>query len=74
MIILCLLVIGISIFALVYTIMIGRQQKALKNDLDTDIPHEVEQHPYLRNPIFISMFVGTLLITLFIIYWAVKIS
>ena len=71
-ILLSLIVIAIAGYSLVYTFRIAGQQKRLDGDFDTDIPDVVKDHPFIRNPIFVSFMVATVLITLFIIYWAIR--
>ncbi|WP_299740514.1 hypothetical protein [Rossellomorea sp. y25] len=72
MIVLSLIVIGIAGYSLVYTFKLAGQEKRLKGEYDTDIPDVVKEHPYIRNPIFVSILIATILITLFIIYWSVR--
>ncbi len=71
-ILLSLIVIAIAGYSLVYTFRIAGQQKRLDGDFDTDIPDVVKDHPFIRNPIFVSFMVAAVLITLFIIYWAIR--
>ncbi|MBM7586639.1 hypothetical protein JOC86_003191 [Bacillus pakistanensis] len=71
-IILSFLAIGIAVFAIVYTLMIGRQQKVLKGELDTDIPDQVKEHAFIRNPIFLSFLIASVLILLYILYWVIN--
>ncbi|UII57224.1 hypothetical protein LS684_07215 [Cytobacillus spongiae] len=60
---------GILVFSLVYTLRITKQQKVVKSNLDTKIDKRVEEHPYTRNPVFLTygiFFVLLLLIITFI--------
>lgn len=72
MIVLALIVLGIAGYSLVYTFRLAGQEKRLKGDFDTDIPDVVKEHPYIRNPVFLSILIGTILIALFIIYWSIR--
>ncbi|WP_064092369.1 hypothetical protein [Rossellomorea aquimaris] len=72
MIVLSLIVIGIAGYSLVYTFRIAGQEKRLKGEYDTDIPEVVKEHPYIRNPVFVSILIATILITLFIIYRSIR--
>jgi hypothetical protein len=58
-------------FSLIYTFKVAKQQKSLKNELDTDLPEKVQEHPYTRNPIFLSFLIAAVLVILFIIYKAI---
>ncbi|WP_044022569.1 hypothetical protein [Bacillus sp. SG-1] len=68
--ILILLSAGVLVYSLVYTFKVGRQQKALKNELDTDLPEKVQEHPYTRNPIFLAFIISAVIVILFILYYA----
>ncbi|MCA1062180.1 hypothetical protein QTG56_19155 [Rossellomorea sp. AcN35-11] len=72
MIVLALIVIGVAGYSLVYTFRVAGQEKRLKGEYDTDIPDVVKEHPYIRNPIFLSILIGTILIALFILYWSIR--
>ncbi|MBO8178714.1 hypothetical protein [Aeribacillus pallidus] len=73
--ILVLTVIGsiVLLFSLIYTFMVARNQKALKGTNDTDIPDQVEEHPYIRNPIFWTYIIFIGLLLAFVIYFALTI-
>ncbi|TMU88413.1 hypothetical protein FGG79_07620 [Bacillus sp. BHET2] len=66
------MVLGIAGYSLVYTFRIAGQEKQLKGEFDTDIPDVVKEHPYIRNPVFLSILIGSILITLFIVYWSIR--
>ncbi|WP_240794213.1 hypothetical protein [Bacillus sp. BHET2] len=72
MLVLALIVLGIAGYSLVYTFRIAGQEKQLKGEFDTDIPDVVKEHPYIRNPVFLSILIGSILITLFIVYWSIR--
>jgi hypothetical protein len=69
--ILMLLSAGILVYSLVYTFKVAQQQKALKNELDTDLPDKVQEHPYTRNPIFLAFLISAALVILLILYFAI---
>ncbi|WP_168413173.1 hypothetical protein [Bacillus salacetis] len=69
--ILLLIAAGVLAASLLYTFKVARQQKALKNELDTEIPEKVQDHPYSRNPIFLTYLIAAVLVILFIIYKAI---
>ncbi|TYS15941.1 hypothetical protein FZC78_14175 [Rossellomorea vietnamensis] len=62
---------GVLVLSLLYTLKVARQQKELKNELDTDLPDKVQEHPYTKNPIFLTYLIAAVLVILFIIYKAV---
>ena len=70
MLILTLGAVVISIFSLVYTYYVARQQRALRGEVDTKISDDVQDHPYMRNPIFIAYLIFGTLVLLFILYFA----
>ncbi|RFU69952.1 hypothetical protein D0463_00930 [Bacillus sp. V59.32b] len=49
------MVIGIILVSLIYTISAGRTQKAMKGEFDSQLNENVQNHPYLRNPIFLAI-------------------
>ncbi|RFU63530.1 hypothetical protein D0466_12020 [Peribacillus glennii] len=66
------LAVGIVLVSLVYTLVAGRTQKALKGEYDTQIDEKIQQHPYLRNPVFLSFALFFILVLGYILYWSVK--
>ena len=72
MIVLALIVLALAGYSLVYTYRLAGQEKRLKGEFDADIPDVVKEHPYIRNPVFLSILIGTILIALFIIYWSIR--
>ncbi|WP_096154826.1 MULTISPECIES: hypothetical protein [Bacillus] len=54
--------------AIVYTYMVGRRTDTQPSERDSEISEEVQKHYVLRNPVFIAMFVGTVLVLLYIAY------
>ncbi|WP_243354498.1 hypothetical protein [Bacillus litorisediminis] len=70
MLILTLGAVVISIFALVYTYYVARQQRVLRGEVDSKIGEDVQDHPYARNPVFLAYLIFGGLILLFILFFA----
>jgi Ca2+/Na+ antiporter len=70
MTILTYIVVGILLISLIYTWRVAKSQKAVKETHDSQISEKVQNHPYLRNPIFIAYFVFVILLLLIIAYAA----
>ncbi|RUQ30618.1 hypothetical protein ELQ35_07965 [Peribacillus cavernae] len=70
--ILTVLVIGVILVSLIYTVSVGRTQKALKGEYDTQINENVQNHPYLRNPIFLAIAIFFIFVLGYILYWSLK--
>ena len=68
--ILLVIAIGILAIALVYTWMLARDQRVVKGNLDSKITSAVQEHPYIRNPIFLAYVLFFLLVLLLIIFVA----
>ena len=60
---------GIVAYSLYYTLVIARSQKTAK-EFDAPIHEKVQEHPYLRNPIFIAYIVLAVILVVIIIYYA----
>lgn len=60
---------GVVVYSLYYTLVIARSQKTAK-EFDAPVDEKVQQHPYLRNPIFISYLVMLVVLVGFVIYYA----
>ncbi|MFE4895953.1 hypothetical protein [Peribacillus butanolivorans] len=67
--ILLIVVIIMALYLLFYTYSVAKTQK-VKERYDSSIDESVKEHPYLRNPVFVSLFIGTILIASFIFYYA----
>ncbi|PJN86977.1 MULTISPECIES: hypothetical protein [Bacillaceae] len=67
--ILLIVVTVMALYLLFYTYSVARAQK-VKARYDSTIDDAVKEHPYLKNPIFVSLIVGTLLVAGFIFYYA----
>lgn len=67
--VLSILIIGILAVALISTWYLGRQQKVIDGEIDTKIAKPIQEHVYLKNPVFFSyglFFALLLFIILFI--------
>ncbi|WP_239673700.1 hypothetical protein [Mangrovibacillus cuniculi] len=69
--ILILLSIGLAGYAFYYSWKVGKQEEAFEGEVDHDIPEKVQEHAYIRNPVFLSMAIATLLVILYIIYMVI---
>ncbi|AXN40356.1 hypothetical protein [Peribacillus butanolivorans] len=67
--ILLIVVIIMALYLLFYTYSVAKTQK-VKERYDSSIDESVKEHPYLRNPVFVSLYIGTILIAGFIFYYA----
>ncbi|MCK1992662.1 hypothetical protein GW626_06775 [Peribacillus muralis] len=67
--ILLIIVTIMALYLLYYTYSVARAQK-VKARFDSTIDDSVKEHPYLKNPIFVSLIVGTILVAGFIFYYA----
>jgi hypothetical protein len=70
--ILLIVVTIMALYLLYYTVSIANGQKTVKGKYDSAFDDSVKEHPYLRNPIFVSMFVGTVLVAGFVFYYTFK--
>ena len=64
-----IVVVGIVSFSLYYTLAVARSQKTAK-EFDAPIHEKVQERPYLRNPIFISYIVMTVVFIGIVMYYA----
>ncbi|MFE4813504.1 hypothetical protein ACFQ9Y_20590 [Peribacillus simplex] len=69
--ILIIIVTIMALYLLFYTYSVARAQK-VKARYDATIDDSVKEHPYLMNPVFVSLFVGTILVAGFIFYYAFR--
>ncbi len=56
--------------SLIYTIKVGRLVGARKSNMDTQINEKVQEHPYMRNPVFLTYVIFGILALAFIFYLA----
>lgn len=67
--VLSILIIGILAVSLIATWYLARQQKVIDGDIDTQLAKPIQEHVFLKNPIFFSyglFFALVLFIILFI--------
>lgn len=65
---------GVLIFAIlavsfIYTVIVGRKQKVTDGDMDTHISKPIQEHVYIKNPVFLAygiFFALLLFIVLFV--------
>ena len=72
--ILAILALVIVAGAMVYTYKIGRQADAQATTQDSSISEKVQDHHVMKNPVFVAMFIATILILLYIVYAALRSS
>nr|WP_111643543.1 hypothetical protein [Anoxybacillus vitaminiphilus] len=63
----------IAAVGFIYTYSIGRNQK-LQGEYDTEINEKVQEHPYLRNPVFLAYIIAGGAALVSIIYFALNYS
>ncbi|WP_026583079.1 hypothetical protein [Bacillus sp. J33] len=61
---------GILVYSLVYTLFVAKERKAVRGDIDTEIPDQVQKHAYIRNPIFITYAIFFGIVLIMIAYFA----
>jgi len=64
-----ILIIGILAVSFIYTLAVGRQQKVVEGEIDTQIAKPVQKNVYVKNPIFLAygiFFALVLFIVLFV--------
>jgi hypothetical protein len=61
---------GVLVAGLFYTWAFGRGQKRVHGNLDSQVPGTVQQHAYIRNPIFLTYIIVISIALLFIAYFA----
>jgi hypothetical protein len=67
--VLSILIVGILAVSLISTWYLARQQKVMDGDIDTKLAKPIQEHVYLKNPVFFSyglFFALLLFIVLFI--------
>ncbi|RLQ90605.1 hypothetical protein [Falsibacillus albus] len=69
-----LTIIGVVIVggALIYTLMIGKGQKAVDGEFDASVSDPVKRHSYLRNPIFLTYIIVISLALLYVLYEVIQ--
>ncbi len=68
-----LLLAGLGVVAagLFYTWIFGKAQKRASGNLDSQVPGAVQEHAYIRNPIFLTYIIVISIALLFVVYFAV---
>jgi hypothetical protein len=66
--ILSVLILAIGLF---YTYQLGKRQHNMRQQFDTEINEKVQDHPYTRNPVFLTYVIAAALAIAFIIYMAI---
>jgi len=62
---------GVLVGGLFYTWSLGKGQKRAQGNLDSQVPDVVQEHAYIRNPIFLTYIIFGFIALLFVIYFAV---
>jgi hypothetical protein len=62
---------GVLVAGLFYTWSFGRAQKRSNANLDSQVPGAVQEHAYIRNPIFLTYIIVISIALLFVVYFAV---
>ncbi|PLR97467.1 hypothetical protein [Bacillus sp. T33-2] len=68
--ILTVLSVGVMLFSFVYTWNLARGQKKVKENIDSKIPIQVQEHIVRRNPVFLGYIMFVLLAILMICVFA----
>ncbi|WP_224752524.1 hypothetical protein [Metabacillus arenae] len=55
---------------LIFTLKMGKVVSARKSEYDTQLNEKIQEHPYLRNPIFIAYLVAAVIFVGFVLYFA----
>ena len=69
--ILSIVIFGILAVSLIITWTIGRRQKAVDGDFDTNIADPIKKNVYTRNPIFLSYGIFFALLLFIILFVAI---
>jgi hypothetical protein len=69
--ILAIVIFAILAVSLLYTLFVGRQQKAVEGEFDTKIAKPVQENVYLKNPIFLSYGIFFALLLFIILFVAI---
>lgn len=70
MMIILLIGAGILVYSLVYTLFVAKERKAVRGDIDTELPDNVQKHAYLRNPVFLTYVIFFLILIPMVIYFS----
>lgn len=64
-----LLILVIGFF---YTMKIVKNTKYQSGGYDTEINEKVQDHPYIRNPVFLTYLIAAILVIALIVYYALS--
>lgn len=68
---LSIVIFGILAVSLISTWSLARKQKAVEGEIDTQIPKPVQEHVYMRNPIFLAYIIFFALVLFIILFVAI---
>ncbi|MDQ0229533.1 hypothetical protein [Metabacillus malikii] len=68
------LAVVIAVISLIYTFRVGRDISARRAKYDGPIDEKVQEHPYIRNPIFLACLIAGIFSLAYIFYLAYTIS
>jgi hypothetical protein len=66
------LIFGILGVSLIYTLVLGRRQKAVQGEFDTQIAQPIQKNVYVKNPIFLSYGIFFALVLFIILFLAIS--
>ncbi|MCM3768676.1 hypothetical protein [Neobacillus niacini] len=66
------LIFGILAVSLIYTLALGRQQKVVQGEIDTQIAKPIQKNVYVKNPVFLSYGIFFALVLFIILFIAVS--
>lgn len=66
------LIFGILALSLIYTLVLGRRQKAVQGELDTQIAQPIQKNVYVKNPVFLSYGIFFALVLFIILFLAMS--
>lgn len=72
--ILLLISLGILLVSLVYTLLLTKEQKAIRGNIDTQISEQVQRHVYMRNPVFLAYAIFFALLILTIVFVSLTVN
>jgi hypothetical protein len=70
--VLSILIFGILAFSLIATWLLARKQKTVDGDFDTKMAKPIQEHVYLKNPVFFSYGLFFALILFIILFVAIN--
>lgn len=62
---------GVLVAGLFYTWSFGKGQKRSNANLDSQVPGVVQEHAYIRNPVFLTYIIVISIALLIVVYFAV---